>query len=723
MQSLMKVVCFLLIASIHPATLAQTPIEPPPAKLNTQDQPVRLNTQLIQVHAVITDRQGRAVTDLTKEDFELLENDRPQPVSFFALEKIGSQKDAPATPAPAVVDKAASPGLPPLPPLPPRPPSRTIVLFTDTLHLSKTSLPTVKATLRKFVDEQMTGDDLVALITSTGQLGPLEQFTRDKHLLRLAIDRLILWNESSRKSLMTAYLAAQVINGDPESFNLAYAILQAEESSHIPPAYPLMASHDIVNLAASRRKTTLQTLSAVARQMAELPGQRLIVLLSDGFSTFDASGSQEPHALDSAISSAVRSGVIIYSLAASGLRPDFFLGDASLPRQTAVVLAKYSTLIAESRRDGEYTLQDLAKGTGGEAFVNTNDLSGKLQRALNDNRIFYTLAFYPSNARPDAGFRHITVRLKSHPAYSVRAQRGYLPLEIPKEAVAKTPKQKMLQALAAPLPLTGLAVTALADFLEWEADDAQVSLQVFIDGQGFDYAKPTQARSLSLELAGVIVDLTGKTVDSFSDKIAINLLPARARQAEQNGFCYLRRLHLKPGQYQARVAVRESGSEPVGTATTWITVPDLRKNGLTLSGISITARPAARAKESATVKGDDLFAPKVAQGIRTYRINDILVYYVMLYGAPAGQPSTSDLTMQIEVTQGERAIYKSEWQPVNARVIASHKKGIGVSGQLQLRLNPGTYELHITISHPAAHQTAQQSVIFAVEPGAASVTS
>lgn len=715
MKVRIAVACFLLLAFLNPALYAQMPVEPQ-SKPGKQEQPVRLNAELIQVHAVVTDGEGKVVTGLTKEDFELLENARPQAISFFALEKIGDEQPAPPKVAPATVAGETKPASPAFPVPAPRPPARTVVLFADMLHLSKNSLPVLKATLKKFVDEQMTGDDLVAIITSTGQLGPLEQFTRDKQVLSLAIDRLVLWNESSRKSLLNAYIGARVLNRDPEALALAFLILQAEESSDVPLAEVLGAAKEIVNLEATRQQATLKALTAVAGRLAELPGQRLIALLSEGFSTMDAGGSSDARALDAAISGAVRAGVIIYALDAGGLKPDFFLGDASLPRDTALNMAKFSTLIAQSRRDPQAALQELARGTGGEAFINTNDLGGKLKKALNDNRTFYTLAFYPSGDKPGAGFRRLTVRVKNHPEYEVRTQKGYQPLESPSAAVAKTPRQKMLDALAAPLPMTGLGVTVLADFLEWERDDAQVSLQAFIDGRGLDYAEQRERRSLSLELAGVIYDLAGKAADSFSDSVAINLLPARARQAEQNGFRYTRRLRLKPGQYQARIAVREPGTGQIGTATAWVSVPDLRKGGLTLSNIAISERTAAKAKEPAA-KAGDLFTPKVTQGIRTYRNHNLLVYYFMIYGAPAGLATTADLAMQIAVMEGERAIYTSDWQPVAARMIASNKKGIGVSGQVQLQMPPGTYELHITISRSASHQTAQQSVIFAVEPG------
>src|SRR5215510_5107410 len=53
-----------------------------------QDQPIRVKTELINLRAVVTDKRGQSITDLKKEDFELMENGKPQEVSFFSIVKI-----------------------------------------------------------------------------------------------------------------------------------------------------------------------------------------------------------------------------------------------------------------------------------------------------------------------------------------------------------------------------------------------------------------------------------------------------------------------------------------------------------------------------------------------------------------------------------------------------------------------------------------------------------
>ncbi|MGA9770221.1 MAG: VWA domain-containing protein [Blastocatellia bacterium] len=699
MRILTKPLCFLLLVWTLTAHI----------DLAAQEQPVRLKADLIEVRAVVTDRNDRVVDNLKAEDFELLENGRPQQISFFSLAKIGNESPTPQRNARAEADPKSLPNssVASL-----KPPSRTVVLFVDTLHLSPASFVTAKETLKKFVNEQMTDEDVAAIITSTGQLGVLEQFTRDKQMLRYAIARLMPWARSMRTTLLSAFIAARVINGDREAYGLAHAILQAEESYILPSSYVFAVSKDIVDESLNKRKSALGTLNAVAKRMTELPGQRMLVLLSDGFSLFDAGASADHHALDQTINSAVRSGVIVYSLVASGLQPEFFEGNASLPMELAPTMAHYSTTVAQSRRDVVNTLRDIAEGTGGKVFVNTNDLSGKLQKALNDNRVFYTLAFYPSSDKPDASFHRITVRVKDHPEYSVRAQKGYLPLQPAQDQTAKTPQQKMVQALSAPLPLAQVEVAATASFLERKEDKAQVSLEVFIDGGSIEHREENQRQSLALELAGVVLDLKGNTVEKFGDRIEASLRPERVQQAKQNGYRYGRRLKLKPGTYQIRVGVREPDNEHIGTAAVWVEVPDLRKGKLAMSNIILSERAAADARKSDRPNQPEVFHPGMKQGITVYKTGSLLIYYLALYNAA----QTSDLSMQAEIIQNEQSIYRGQWQPVASRAVEEDKNNTGLSGQIPMLLKPGLYELRISVKGRDQKQSLQQSTIFRVEP-------
>jgi VWFA-related protein len=262
-----------------------------------QAQTIKVKTELVEVRAVVTDRRGRIIDDLKKDDFELLENNRPLEISFFSVMRVrgsGSNQTTADTVKPdhEVAPKTARDRLA-------EAPARSVVIFVDTLHLSIFSLLQVKQALRRFVDEQLTDQDMVALVTSGGTLGIAEQFTRNRPLLRYAIERIDV-GQAGRESMFTPYLAAQVQrerNGMVvrEARAVAESILAQEEcrlcTREILDWLVEMRADQILAEASYRRKVALLTLKEVAERMAGLPGQRLIALLSDGFTLLDENGT------------------------------------------------------------------------------------------------------------------------------------------------------------------------------------------------------------------------------------------------------------------------------------------------------------------------------------------------------------------------------------------------------------------------------------------------
>src|SRR5215510_13981409 len=124
-----------------------------------------------------------------------------------------------------------------------------------------------------------------------------------------------------------------VDRGDRQALQVARAIYIAEE--HVPPNDPTITqmvqikSRQILSEATYLRRASLITLREVVQRLSDLPGQRLLMMVSDGFTLFDTGGGQDTNDLQSVTSRAVRSGVVIYSIDAKGLQlPTLF--DASL---------------------------------------------------------------------------------------------------------------------------------------------------------------------------------------------------------------------------------------------------------------------------------------------------------------------------------------------------------------------------------------------------------
>jgi len=176
---------------------SQQPQAPPatvPDLEEVTDDVVRITTKLVQVDAVVTDKNGKHVTDLKAEDFELTENGKPRTITNFSYVEaapVASASPAASEQVPAMTAKERA-AMPPAPMKQLRPDQvhRAIALVVDDLRMSTESTSMTRQALRKYVDQQMQPGDLVAIIRTSAGLGALQQFTNDRDQLNAAIDRV-----------------------------------------------------------------------------------------------------------------------------------------------------------------------------------------------------------------------------------------------------------------------------------------------------------------------------------------------------------------------------------------------------------------------------------------------------------------------------------------------------------------------------------------------------
>ena len=321
-------------------------------------------------------------------------------------------------------------------------------------------------------------------------------------------------------------------------------------------------------------------------------------------------------------------------------------------------MADLTSTLGASERDLELGLITITKDTGGEAFFNTNDLNGRLQKALNDNRLYYAFAYHANDISADRGkqFHSITVRVRNHPEYKIRTQRGYQPLEAKVEEQSLTPRQRLAQALGAPLPVTTIPVAVSADYFEREKLTGQAYIQIYIDANALQYREQDQHSLFDLETVITIYDLTGKRVHISTNAAKGSFTAERLELAKRMGYRYTERVSLKPGVYQARIGVLETSSERIGTATGWIEVPDLDKGKLTLSALMLSRDSAAKQQPANKAGSVESLSPAVTQGIMIYNPGAELEYHMVIY--PGKDQKAGELSTQIEVAQGDRAMLR-----------------------------------------------------------------
>ncbi|HEU4386641.1 MAG TPA: VWA domain-containing protein [Blastocatellia bacterium] len=664
-----------------------------------QEKPLRLKSDLVQVQAVVTDKRGRLIEDLKQEDFEVLENDKPQALSFFSLERVGGPATKPDSQSIKItIDRA-------------------VVMFVDTLNMSPTNLQRTKDALKRFINGGLSDRDTVALITSGGGAGIFQQFTRDRNLISYGIDRLTpaRWG---RESSFTPLIAASVFRGDQNAFTVAKQIMTDEEHQNFAGLSEAIVrqivegkASEVISEASYRRKSALSTLSAVVKQLAEMPAQRLIIFVSDGFSLTDVRGGTDNFGLHSVVSRASRAGIVVHAIDAKGLEPP---AEASGVRRTVTgdsrTMGLLSGYLSSSRKESQDGMNSLAKDTGGETYFDSNGLADSMRKALDSSRIYYALSYYPSDDK-DTRFRRITVRVKNHSDYDVRAQKGYSLADLKKDEVTGgglSTEQRLFAAIAGPLPVTEIPIITSADYMEVASDTSQVSVQTQISGATLSYPKQGSAHALELELAILVFDKLGNTVSTYKETLKGNLAETELPTAKRSGFRHAKRLQLKPGFYQVRVGVIEPSTNHIGTAASWVEIPNPVQSGLILSNILLSDMPEDPAATSSPGTGQ----PFNPLGLKLCKTNGYLAYYLLAYNTTTGQ-GDPEPTIQAAIFNGNNTVYESQWAPLSSRTIGKDGKGVQIGGRLFLPIDPGIYELRITVKGPK--QSAQRSAPFAIE--------
>jgi len=669
-------------------------------------------TELVEIEVVVADAKGAMVRDLSKEDFALLEDGKPQTVTHFALRTTR----APAPPPPPA--EGPSPPPPPPPPVAPvevRP--RHLVLAVDDLHLAPENLLSAKRVLKRFVEEQLAPEDVAALVTTSGQLGFLEQFTTDHVVLLRAVDRLANANrkesESTDKPQMSVYQADLIERGDRLAINSAVAELLREDPllpRDVAVARVTVKASAMVSEAAHLARMALASLESVVRRLQALEGRKILVLLSDGFYT----GFADRPDLRTITGQATRSGVVIYSLDTRGLMVRSPAGDATRAGfDPTGETERYWKLGFEADRDG---LNALARDTGGLPFFNLGDLNVGLKRVLDDTEVYYLLAFEPASPVRDGRFHKIEVRVAGRRGLKVRTRKGYFaPGEVaagkapPKAEPAKAAgvpaagitNPRLREALASLAPRQDVPVELAAGFLDNPEGGPEVRVGVEVDPSRLRFAREGELRIAMLELSGLFVDERGRPVRSFADRRELRLDEEAYERALEQGIHFSTRSTLPPGLYQVRVALLE-GDERLGTAMRWAEVPDLARKRLTVSDLFL----AREGQEEARPIRDGRRFPR----------DEFLEFVLFAYNATGDAEVSTDLLFQTQVLAGSEPVVSENPQNIVVPVGDPPRERVAFSRRLVLSaLEPGEYTLRVQVTDRIAKTTVDRSFRFRVE--------
>jgi len=668
----------LLFCVLLPALAQTLPAPPavPQKKSDDQDEVVKITTNLVQVDAVVT-KDGRAVTNLTADDFEIYQDGKKQTITSFAY----------VSNLPAVVTPIREKGrdAAPVARLKRNDPHRTVAFVVDDLGLSAESMGQVRRQLRKFIAGELQPNDLVAVIRTGGWVGALQQFTNDRRMLNHAVAQL-RWNHCSRIGIFQF----RPIGSDTEG--------------------PACSQSSLDN--------TFRSMRFILEAMSELPGRKSLVLLSDevpietqeyGFS--GRASSSQTNSLFTSMSNAgmlrriaemaIRGSVVIYSVDTQGLAypgltasdsfasSDPFRGNArDITNHINATLSDRSTLMWMRRQGGDL----VARQTGGFQVRNSN--SFELDRIVEDQSGYYLIGYRPNDETFNRRFHHLKAKVKQ-PGMSLRTRFGFA--GVSEEDAYKEPRSTAdltNLALASPFSAQDINVELSSFFTNDKTAGSLVRSFVYIDAKDLQFAAQDDRQHAAVELHSMVFGDNGIVVNQATRSATLNLSQSDYEYALRNGLQMVLDIPVKrAGSYQVRIAARDRSSSHIGSAGQFVTVPDLTKKKLAVSGIVL-----GTAKDKT---GRALANP----GARRFVPNSDLHFAYALFNAANEKGVPRNLVMQAKLFREGKNIYSAPEAPVTGGDKADPSRFI-VTGSLALApdLEPGTYYLQVVIKDSDSKQ-------------------
>ena len=700
----------------------------PSPSAEQDDEVVRITTNLVQVDAVVTDREGRQVTDLRAEDFEILENGRPQTITNFSYIELAPGGQPVSSPVRRQGDAERNAPLVPPVRLRPEQVRRTFALVVDDLSLSFESAHFVRQALRRFVDEQMQAGDLVAIIRTGAGIGALQQFTSDRRQLYAAIER-VRWNPRGRGGI-SAFAA---IENDPLS-TTREALREGSDDERSAGDALDDFREEIFSVG------TLGALNFIVRGLRELPGRKAVVLFSDGISIINREGRSERvvEALRRLTDLANRASVVFYTIDARGLQT---LGLTAADNTSGMTAQDIEQRLSDRRTtffESQSGLNYLAQQTGGFAVRNSNDISGGIRRVLEDQTGYYLIGYRPADTTfdPVTGrrrFNRFQIRLK-RPGLRVRTRGGFYGVaEAEARPVRRTRFEQLAAALFSPFATGDVQLRLTSVF----GNDAQtgsfVRSVIHIDARNLTFVPEADGwHRTVVDVVVITFSDNGRVFDEVNRTETIRVRNEAYTAALQNGFVYPLNVPVRqPGAYQLRVAVRDSASERTGSANQYVEVPNLRRNRLTLSGLVVAGIAPSRASATSpsaaptsspqtTDATMEAMNAQASIAVRRFRAGMYLDYGYEIYNARLDRATRRpQLTTQVRLFRNGQQIFAGQPQPFNASAQTDMER-LPVTGRLLLgsEMTPGEYVLQVIVTDALVqnerHRTATQWIDFEI---------
>jgi VWFA-related protein len=544
----------LFLTSILPWTLL--------SQETSSNYQFRTRTELVLVNVTARDKNGNLVGDLKREDFTVLEDNKPQPVISFDLEN---------TDAVLPYTSLASPLLKPTQPqsagaaaqvaATPLKDRRLIILFFDVSSMQPDEIDRARRAAQNYVDKQMAPADLVAVISLGSDLAVNQDFTSDRALLKKMLQNL---NAGAGQGFEEGTTGTS--EGTPET------------------GQSFTADDTEYNIFNTDRR--LQALRSIAERLSHVEEKKSLIYFSSGM---DRTGIENQSELRAATNASVRANLAIYTVDLRGLQamvPGGEAQNASL-RGTSPYSGKSTLSQYDSNFTTQETLVTLAGDTGGRAFLDSNDFTQVFRGVQQDTSRYYLLGYHSTNPARDGRYRRITVRV-NRLGLKLDFRRGYYAAADFQHATHEDRERQLEEELASELPSTDLPVYLAAAYFRMSENKFCVPISIIIPGSEIPFTRNKAEDKATLDVLGTVSDSQKRPVGEIRDTVKLSLNTSQL--VERKNVQYDSRFVLPPGNYHVKFVLRENQTGRLGSFETDLKIPDLKTAPLKMSAIVLASQ-------------------------------------------------------------------------------------------------------------------------------------
>ena len=563
-------------ANQNPASPGTTATADLPEISTTTDEPTQsfnVKVNLVEVRVVVRDAQGKAVGNLTQNDFVLLDDKKPQAITRFSIEHNEATAEANESAAAIPAGTAATlPGNGVRQQL--GEPRRLAYLFDD-FNSTANDLANARKGAGQAIDALAPREQL-GIFTLSGQ--GMQDFTSDKQRLRAAVAQLQPRPQRASTTSdcppISYYIADQINNhGDVEGFKIVLQqVIACQFDGNTPqdPEKGKVSNRDELLLEQEERATRLaidgvyrageaqadlifQSINEVLRHVSQLGGQRTMVFLSPGFYI----GTLRQADLTDSLNRAIARGVVINTLDLRGVMAQQPVGaDISQP---AYGSSLYTPNMVSQQgglnlAQGD-TLLQMANATGGRYYRNNNDISGGLATLSAPPEFTYLLAFNPQNLQNDGKFHNLKVELKQPSGLTVQARKGYY-APFPGGSNAQV-KREIAEAVFAHDEIRELPLRVQTQFFKSGDASAHVAVVVHVDVRHMQFKKADGRNLNELTVVAALFDSNANFVTAKSSTVKMHIKDQTLDTKLNSGITVKSNFDVNPGNYLVRIVARD----------------------------------------------------------------------------------------------------------------------------------------------------------------------